>query len=768
MLSTLRGLLFVGCPQLHPGDRGQWQRVIGILLSETRDVDTSRLSTEDELLLLSEVSRNFGDASIQIPTLSLYETKQTKLKRAISLKSQKVTKLSLVDSHSAKTGLEQEELVAIDATHGDSCSLEDANVRAKVFAFLRQCLEPPQVPRQTTQTTTQSIPLPSPLLQQVLTRDSTFSSLRLSCSPIEYSGSLSGSSSIPEITGVPTAQKQGGLPILPCDVVDPTLFVDDFVARDDVLGMIDDALDGGNGSEDTSRVRYVALHGIGGIGKTSTAAQYWKTKGDIYEAKFWVRADHPKKLVEDYGRIAVALGLLEEDQTQDTAYNRKVMMDWLENPARTSDEPQQSLKKPVRWLIVFDNVEDIDNLASFWPMKGGGSIIVTSRNPTTAWRPQDAERRNEGIKMKPLQPGEATQFLQRLAPAAGRRRDPGAAAELADRLDCIPFTLRQMGSYVHRKQMTFRRFLEVYQDEATQGKMGRFRSKYDVTVLWMIEGLNEQTLSLLNLLALLDPDGINETVLMPGEIPLSDSLYPVNLADYEDAKAELSVSSLIINKNDGDTDDDQISVHRTVQDVVRAHMSPTQFHAAFQTAVDLLLHKWPVKGRPWHYPVDRWPHCEELSSHLIKLHSHYCTNCGRRECTSSGSRFAQLLIYGGWYWYQRGAPDQAKKFFDTSEQLANRLDDGETLLEDIWMCQGCLATETNNKKACWHYYSKFKESILTRVPDPQTAEDLEPVSSAHNEMGISHMMRGEVGEARKEFEIALSYSKSLQKVSIGR
>ena len=767
LLGALRGLLLVGCLHLQTDQKGEWQRAVGILLSETRDV-SARLSTEAELQTLFEVSRQFENAARNIPLLSIYETAQTKLNSAISINSTRPRRLTLIDKHAAKTGLQLEQLVAVEASHGEICLLRDASTRKKVLDFMRDCLNASQHSRETKPPASQSLPLPMKALSQVIS----ISSLALSASPIEENmdvmrNALVGKAmSMPEFATVGYQESKVRDPNLPCTVVDNTIFIEDFISRDDVLDIIDDALDDKN--EAASRVRYVALHGIGGIGKTSTAAQYLSTRGTKYEAKFWVRADHHEKIVDGFGRIAVALGLLDDDQTQDTAFNRKVVMDWLENPVRTFDSSQQDSTELVSWLIVFDNVEDIEVLEEFWPKKGGGSIIVTSRNPTTAWRRQDSERRNEGIKMRPFNLDEASRFLQHLAPAAEKRRDPGAADELAKRLDCIPFFLRQMGELIHKRQTTFRRFLELYQSEANQGKLSRFSerpgrrsvSQYDFTIstVWFLERLSPQTLSLINVLALLDPDGIDEAVLMPGDVKLSDDLYPVTLADYEDAKAELSFSSLIININDDDGDEDQIGIHRTVQDAVRAKMSPAQYHAAFGTVVELLLKKWPVKGRMWHYPVDRFPLCEAVSSHLMQIHSHYLLNCAKNECTSPTSAFAQLMIYGGWYWYQRGAADQAKKFFDTSEQLSDRLPDGASLLEDVWMVQGCVATETNDGRGCMEYYTKLRDSILKHTPIPKTTGDHERVASSHNEMGIAYMMANNIEKAKDEFEKARCYA----------
>ena len=55
----------------------------------------------------------------------------------------------------------------------------------------------------------------------------------------------------------------------------------------------------------------VALHGLGGVGKTQLAVEYaWKHLGG-YEAVLWVRADSPATLDAGLARIADLLGLSE-------------------------------------------------------------------------------------------------------------------------------------------------------------------------------------------------------------------------------------------------------------------------------------------------------------------------------------------------------------------------------------------------------------------------------------------------------------------------
>ncbi|KAK3718564.1 hypothetical protein LTR37_005068 [Vermiconidia calcicola] len=771
LLSALHGLVLISSPRLRSNQRGEWQRAVGILLSVTRDVD-KRLLEDGELQYLSGISDRFQDLIPQFRVLSTYETLPSKLKKSISINSRISDRVILVNEHDVRTGDGQEAVIKIDATHVDTCYMKESSARQALINLIEHCVKAAPKDRQqdlrdttSNRTFKEAIGMErrasSPILPAALDLSSEDNT---EPQKTNLSRKDSGAKLVDHIRSVSMSETKRKDPKLPCSSRVPVISMEDFVPRKEMMQMIDDALVTPAADDDPSQVRYVALYGTGGIGKTSTALQYWNTRGEKYGARFWIRADTPEKITDGFGTIVVLLGLLDHSETQDRAFNRMVAIDWLKNPVKRWDTTNPRRDDLANWLTVFDNVDDSDILEEVWPVGGGGSIIVTSRNPTTAWRPEYAiNRRNEGIQVEPFSQQEAANFLRRRAPAADRRRDRDAAAELAQRLDCLPFALRQMGDLIHRRQTTFRRFLEVYQNEADQGKAEKLHktsvkqsSDYNFTLstVWAIEGLHEKILSLLNVLALLDSDGINEEILMCGDWTSNDPLYPASIAEYEDAKAELSVRSLIENRNDDDTAGDQITLHRTVQDAVRAKMSPEQFHLAFETAVELLLRAWPVKGRIWHYPVDKWPYCEALALHLIKLHSRYGATNAATGHPGESTSFAQLLIHGGWYWYQRGAPEQAKRFFDTSETLLNNLSDASLLLEDVWMCQGCVATETNDRDSCMKYYDKLLESVLQRLPVPKDSEDYEKIATAYNEMGIAHMMCQRTKEARKHFEKA--------------
>ena len=92
-----------------------------------------------------------------------------------------------------------------------------------------------------------------------------------------------------------------------------------------------------NGAQDASQpFRSLALHGIGGVGKSSVAMQYAETR--IYrkelDAMFWIAGGKESIIRQNFTDIAVRLKL-PGAQPNDHDQNRTLVLNWLQITGET-------------------------------------------------------------------------------------------------------------------------------------------------------------------------------------------------------------------------------------------------------------------------------------------------------------------------------------------------------------------------------------------------------------------------------------------------
>ncbi|HRQ79681.1 MAG TPA: toll/interleukin-1 receptor domain-containing protein [Azospirillaceae bacterium] len=200
-----------------------------------------------------------------------------------------------------------------------------------------------------------------------------------------------------------------------------------FTGRDDDLKWIADTLASGRPA--------ALLHGMGGVGKTQTAAEYAHRHADSYKVAWWVAAQTGAEADAGYGALAEVLKLPGYDP-RNNEQTRQAVLGWM---ARESG-----------WLVVLDNAESPKDLAPWLPATAKGHLLITSRNGNWANR----------AAVHDLDVWSISQAADFLLERSGDN-DRAAAEKLGAALGCLPLACETAAAYVAETGGSLARYAEL-------------------------------------------------------------------------------------------------------------------------------------------------------------------------------------------------------------------------------------------------------------------------------------------------------------------
>lgn len=363
--------------------------------------------------------------------------------------------------------------------------------------------------------------------------------------------------------------------------------IKNFTGREDIL----DRLRLG-ASNTVAAVLPHALQGFGGVGKTAVTIEYAHRYRSEYDIVWWIPADDPVLVPSSLAALAERLGL------------QSAMAAGIQGAASAVLDALRRGDPYSRWLLIFDNADQPEDLRTLIPRDGPGHVIITSRNP--GW---DAVV--ETVQVDVFSRAESTEFLGKRV----RGLKEVEANQLAEELGNLPLALEQAGALQAETGMPVDEYLRLLKEQTAQ-LMAQGRSpEYprSMTAAWKLSvaALGRQlpqAVDLLRCCAFFGPEPIPRDLFRRGthvtQTRVSEMVAdPILLAR---AIGELGRFALIR------LDRRTIQVHRLIQALLRNEIPPDE-QVSYRDDVQLIL----VAGAPKN-PDDTqlWPRYAELVPHV--------------------------------------------------------------------------------------------------------------------------------------------------------
>lgn len=338
----------------------------------------------------------------------------------------------------------------------------------------------------------------------------------------------------------------------------------------------------------------IALHGLGGVGKTQAAIEYVHRFAADYDLICWISGEVPTQLRNDLAAIAPDLNI---PAGGDLDMTLKAVCDALNRG-----------KPYARWLLVVDNAGEPDALMRYLPQVGG-HILITSRNQK--W----------GGYATTYQVGEFTREESiKLIRLRGKDISEADADRLADRLGDLPIAVEQAAAWQAETGMSVQRYLTLLDKQMSTMLAENPPEGYELSIVaaWTLafedlQGQSPEGAALVQLCSFLGPDPIPYALLWSFRraAGLPPELESMLRDEFSFHRAVRQAGQRALLKVDAGRQ--TLTEHRLVQAVLRERLNADQ-----QAEMTKLVWRMLVAANPGR-PDDQsnWSILAAINSHMV-------------------------------------------------------------------------------------------------------------------------------------------------------
>lgn len=365
-----------------------------------------------------------------------------------------------------------------------------------------------------------------------------------------------------------------------------------FTGRSSDLGRLRDELRG----YDVGSASPVVLHGLGGVGKTQVALEYTHRFRTDYDLVCWLDCAQP-------AFVDAALADLAEPLRKE--FNLNVARSL--NATETTRQVLETLShSDLRWLLVYDNADDVDVILPLVP-SAGGQIIITSRS--RAWF-------DHGARLLPIEvftKEESVAHLRQRVP----KIDRAEAEQIARAVGNLPLAVATTGAWLADTGFTVSEFLKQLAVQPHRTLSLLAEHSQTVAKVWdvSLNRLGERSAAAARLFELCSVMAPNISLDLVYSDEMARLLQPFDATVTEKmvvGRVVQEINRLALIKLDAGAN--VIIVHLLVQEVVRDRMSADQIESARRD-----IHRLLVQARPrrdvdetatWSRYRLIWPHLD--------------------------------------------------------------------------------------------------------------------------------------------------------------
>ncbi len=481
-----------------------------------------------------------------------------------------------------------------------------------------------------------------------------------------------------------------------------------------------------------------SLSGLGGVGKTQTAIEYAYRYANEYSAVFWISAETNENIVSSFVAIAELLNLPEKQEKEQSRVIAAVTH-WL---ISHSD-----------WLLIFDNVEDLELVKGVLPPARCGSLLFTSRRQALGFAAKtlDMEQMTteEGVcfllhRARLLDP---TASLDSLAPHV-----IALAREIVAAMDGLPLALDQAGAYIEETKCILSDYLHLFQSSRLRLLDERDNhadhpssvTRTFALAFAQLQKNNPAAAELLKVCAFLAPDAIPETFFIEGAThlgPTFEALAADPLQFNAAIKALLTYS--LIQRN---ATTQTLTIHRLVQVVLKESLEEAIQHIWEVRVIHSMGQLLPREKTEDNY----WEICERLIPHALVCIV-MSEQWNAHEVLPNASALMSLISRVATYLSHRARYTEAESLYQRALQMGEETQQTENpLMAEVLHGLARLYREQGKYKEAQPLYQRalvIREQVLGGE-HPLVSETL-------NELANLYQRQGKFKEAEPLYQRAI-------------